>query len=288
MKRLTSLLSAGALIALLTPSFTAFAASSASSSSSSDITTEDVIQEIQPSPNDALPVPTSMPPNTGGGGGPSSIMMPYPGTPGGITVDATVTKEVTPDFLAINAWCDITPQASRDQVRTAIASLYASIKDGVGRDGRVRRSGSSVISPFYDPSGKMSNLFSGNLSLFIRITNKSASQRIADLVENQGCTSNWDVRLVDTQSYELGILDDLVTRLNKRKKIFEKLIKKMLTRVVSASLSTWVDAYSTYDPEANTVEATTTLSVTFDIGGRATIPSPQPVPMNQTKPAIGY
>jgi hypothetical protein len=134
----------------------------------------------------------------------------------------------------------------------------------------------------------MSNLFSGNLNVFIRITNKSASQRISDLVENLGCTSNWDVRLIDTQQYELGILDDLVTRLNKRKKIFEKLIKKVLTRVVSASLSTWVDAYSTYDPENNTVEATTTLSVTFDIGGRATIPS-QPVPMDQTsKPAIGY
>jgi hypothetical protein len=77
---------------------------------------------------------------------------------------------------------------------------------------------------------------------------------------------SWDVRLTDTQSHEAGIIDELVSRLNKRKGAFEKLLGVKLKKVMGTYISTWVDAYSTYDPDTNTVEATTTLSVTFDTG----------------------
>ena len=205
--------------------------------------------------------------------------MPYPYPGGGISVDATITKEVTPDFLAINAWCEGPEKASRDEVRQALTQLYGAIKDGVGKDERVRRGGGVSVVPSYDATGKTTNMYTGTLSVFIRITNPKAAQRIADLLESKGCTPNWDVRLVDTQEYELTILDELVTRLNKRKTVFEKLLKKTLSRVTGASLSTWVDGYSTYDPETNTAEANTTLSVTFDIGSRATLPTPRPPPV---------
>lgn len=217
----------------------------------------------------------SMPSMDRGGGG-----LYYPGPYGaGITVDASTTKEVTPDFVAVNGYCEVTGLSSRAEVRTELTNLYNAIKAAVGSDGRVRRSGTPVVYPYYDQfTGMQSDQFSGNLSIFIRLTRPAAAQRVSDILEEQNCSVNWDVRLVDTQDYELEILDDLLTKLNKRKTVFEKLLKKKLTNVMGASLYTWVDGYSTYDPDTNKADATTTLSITFDIGTRTRLTEPTAVP----------
>lgn len=242
----------------------AFAATDAAATTktTSDVSEEEILEVIDESSSN----PVMM---DGRGGG--MIMPPY--GMGGVQVDATITKEITPDFLAINAYCDAGKQSNRDTAKDTLEKIYQDIKAGVGKDGRVRKQGAVSIYPYYGPMGEDTSSFSANLSIFIRITNPAAAQRIADLVESKGCGLNWDVRLVDTQEFELGIIDDLTTRLNKRKKVFEKLLGKKLTRVVSASLYTWVDGYTTYDPETNKADATTTLSVSFDLGGRATLPS---------------
>lgn len=216
---------------------------------------------------DAEAAPAMM--DRGGGG------LYYPGPYGGINVDASVTKEVTPDFVAVNAYCEVTNLDSREEVRAQLNALYDKIKAAVGTDGRVRRSGTIGIYPFYDPySGAASGKMSGSLSLYIRIVNVSAAQRISDAIDDNACNPGWDVRLVDTEDYELSILDSLLTRVNKRKQVFEKLLGKKLTDVLGASLSTWVDGYSSYDPETNKADATTTLSITFDVGTRTRLPQP--------------
>lgn len=222
---------------------------------SSDISEEDVLNVI-----DAIPADAAR------GGGAMSIMPPYYG--GGITVDASITKEVKPDFIALNAYCDIGMQSSREAAKMAAEKIFTSVKSAVGTDGRVRRSGGVSVYPYYDPMGKESSSFTANISLFIRILKPSAAARISDAVEAAGCSPNWDVRLTDPQSFEMDVLDELVSRLNKRKAVFEKLLGKKLNRVVSASLNTWADGYSSYDPETNTVDATTTLSISFDAAGR--------------------
>jgi len=250
-------------LALLVPSL-AFAAS-ASTSSAAAVTEEDILNAI----SDPAPVMSE-----GKGGGYGSI---YPGPMGGgVTVDSNYTKEVTPDFIALNAYCEVTGESSRQIVRDALNKMFTEIKTSVGSDGRVRKSGMGSIYPYYDPvRGGQTDQYSGSLSVFIRITNLNAAQRISDMVEDKGCSPSWDVRLVDTQKYELDNLDTLIKRLNDRKVVFEKLLGRKLTQVIGASLYTYVDGYGTYDPETNTVDATTTLSVTFDIGTRASItPAP--------------
>lgn len=207
-----------------------------------------------------------------GGGG-----MYYPGPyGGGITVDASVTKEVTPDFIAVNGYCEVTNMDTREEVRTELTRLYNAIKEQVGTDGRVRRSGTPGIYPYYDPSGALSSKLSGNLSLFIRVARPAASQKISDILEENGCSASWDVRLVDTEDHEYAQLDNLLARVNKRKAIYEKLLGKKLTNVAGVSLSTWVDGWSTYDPETNKADATTTLSITFDIGTNASVQTTPP------------
>lgn len=207
----------------------------------------------------------------GKGGGMMDSSIYYPGNPAGVQVSASVTSSVKPDFVAINAYCESGKMASRQAVRDSLQQIYTDIKRFVGTDGRVRKSGSVSAYPYYDATGMTTDSFNGTLSVFIRITNKSKVEAISDYVEEKGCSVSWDVRLVNTQSHELSILDELAKQLNARKAVFEKLLGKRLTTITSANLSTWVDGYGTYDPTEDTVDATSTLSVSFDLGGRATI-----------------
>lgn len=202
--------------------------------------------------------------------------MYYPGPyGGGVSVDASVTKEVTPDFVAVNGYCEVSGLDSREDVRAELTKIYNAIKADVGADGRVRRTGSPSVFPYYDSySGTQTSKMSGSVSVFIRVVRTDAAQKIADILDGHGCSPNWDVRLVDTEDYEMGVLDGLIAKANKRKLVFEKLLGKKLTNVTGASLSTWVDGWSSYDPETNKADATTTLSIMFDVGTKATIADP--------------
>lgn len=247
--------------ALLAGPATTFAAT-AEKAATTDVTEEELMEVLDSA--------TSMPIMRDGMGG-GGIYNPYMG---GVQVDASITKEVTPDFVAVNAYCDIGKRSTREEARTAADQVYKDIKAAVGTDGRVRKSGGVSVYPFYNPTGEESGSYTGNVNIFIRLVNASAAGRIADVIENKGCSVNWDVRLVDMQDFEMSVLDDLSDRLNKRKAVFEKLLGKKLNTIINASLNTWVDGYSSYDPETNKADATTTLSVTFDIGSKAAVSTP--------------
>lgn len=203
--------------------------------------------------------------------------MYYPGPyGGGISVDASVTEEVTPDFVAVNGYCEVVDLASRDAVRTALTKTFNDIKAAVGSDGRVRRSGSPSVYPYYDTrDGMATDKMSGSISVFIRVINVDAAQRISNILDERGCSPSWDVRLVDMEDHEMDLLDQLLSKVNKRKAVYEKLLGKKLTNVSGVSLSTWVDGWSSYDPETNKADATTTLSITFDIGSGARVTAPK-------------
>ncbi len=199
----------------------------------------------------------------------------YPGPYGnGIVIDASVTKEVTPDFVAVNGYCEVVGLGSREEVRTELTRIYNDIRAAVGTDGRVRRSGPPSMYPYYDAhSGIETDKMSGSLNVFIRVLRTDAAQRIASILDEHNCSPGWDVRLVNPEDHETAQLDDLIARVNKRKALFEKLLGKKLSNVVGASLSTWVDGWSSYDPETNKADATTTLSITFEVGADATLKS---------------
>lgn len=224
-------------------------------------------------PTDMMP-PIPTPDAKGGGMHPD--IYPYPGG-SGISVDVSVTKTVTPDFVAINAYCEVGPQTSRDDAKKSLAKIYDAVKAAVGANGTVRRSGGSNVYPYYDPqAGQQTSKFSASINLLVRITNLALNQTVSDAVENAGCTVNWDVRLLDTQAHESSIINDLLSRLATRKALFEKLLKRKLNKVAGASMSTYVDSYGTYDPETNTVDATTTLTVSYDVGGGVSSTPPYP------------
>lgn len=208
--------------------------------------------------------------------------MYYPGPyGGGISVDATVVEEVTPDFVAANGYCEVSNMDSRDAVRTELAKIFADIKADVGSDGRVRRSGTPSVYPYYDTrDGMPTDKMSGSINVFIRVLSVDAAQRISDILDEHSCSPSWDVRLVDTEDHETDLLDQLISKVNKRKAVYEKLLGKKLTDVSGVSLSTWVDGWSSYDPETNKADATTTLSIMFDIGSGARV-----VPMMESSRA---
>jgi hypothetical protein len=217
------------------------------------------------------PEPPPLPPDKGlGGGG----FYPTSSQGGGINVDVSVTREITPDFVSINGWCDVGNRGSRAETKQALQTLFEQIRLLVGTDGKVRKNGSFSISPLFETPQPASTptSFQGSLNVFVRFTNIRAGKRVSEGMEDLGCSVGWDVRLLDSQDHELDVLEVLVKKLNIRKTLFEKLVGRKLERITSASLVTFVDGYSTYDPESNTAEATTTLSVTFDLGTRAVLP----------------
>ena len=202
----------------------------------------------------------------------------YPGQMAGVTVDASVTREITPDYISISAYCDTGKVKSRDEGKAMLQPIYEDLRRAVGKDGRIHRTGSISIFPYFDSYGQdKGDSYQANMSVLIRVLKVSSAQRISDAVEAKGCGATWDVRLLDAQQHELALLSELTNRLNQRKKIFEKLLNKRLTKITAVSLYTTADGYSTYDPETNKVDAVTTLSITFDLGGR-TILTPPPLP----------
>lgn len=275
MSRSLSLLVAGALT-LGTPLSALAAGTTAAVKVEAPISTEDILNAVDISSPSATPEAAPAMVDGKGGGTMNSLYYPGPQIGGGVQVTAEVTSSVTPDFVAINAYCESGKQPSRQAVRDLLQQLYTDIKNAVGKDGRVRKSGTVSAYPFYDQMGTVTDSFNGTLSVFIRINNRERAQAISDYIEQKNCSVNWDVRLVNTQKHEMSILDELATQLNTRKAVFEKLLGKRLNTISSASLSTWVDSYGSYDPDANTVDATTSLSVSFDLGGRTTI-SPRPL-----------
>ncbi len=210
------------------------------------------------------------------GGMRSSLWMPP--YQGGVTVDVTLTKEVKPDIVILNAWCQA-DGTTRESVRSQLDKTWRETVAKIGRDGRVRRTGVSVNVNYGMPKPETS--YMGTMNIMIRFARPAGSQTIADWLSDQNCSMNWDVRLSNPQDYEMTIIDELVTKLAARKAVFEKLLNKKLTDVQSAYFSTYLDGYSSFDPETNTVDATTTLSVTFAMPGMrkpVTVPTPVPLP----------
>lgn len=280
MSRSLSLVVAGA-VALASPlsAFAATAATRVAAPATMSISAEDILNAVDPATTEPIVAPSPSMPADGKGGGMMNSSLYYPGGMGaGVQVSADITKSVTPDFIAINAYCDSGKQPSRQAVRDVLNAIYADIKNMVGKDGRVRKSGAVTAYPYYDQTtGASTESFNGSLSVFVKISNKARAQAINDYIEQKNCSVNWDVRLVNTQAHELSILDELAKQLNTRKAVFEKLLNKKLNTISSASLSTWVDSYGTYDPDTDTVDATTSLSVSFDLGGRTTISPIRPL-----------
>ena len=239
--------------------------SALAASATTDVSEDDVMEVLESEAVEGMMM------DRGGGG------MYYPGPYGaGITVDASVTKEVTPDYVAVNGYCEVSGLDSRDDVRAELTSIYNEIKAEVGADGRVRRSGTPSVYPYYDVygAGETTGKMSGSLNVFIRVVNVNAAERISAILDEHACSPGWDVRLTETEDFETAELDNLLTKVNKRKVVYEKLLGKKLTDVVGASLSTWVDGWSSYDPETNKADATTTLSITFDVGSKTKLADP--------------
>lgn len=199
---------------------------------------------------------------------PGMSIAPYPPMGGSmVTVDVSYVQEVKPDLLNVTAYCSLPVPTTQQAAREELNALYQKIKAEVGTDGRVRKSGGATYYPYFDPVSGITkpDQYTGNLNITIRVLKNSSVERITELLESKNCSTSFDARLLNTQDIEMNALDELSDRLNKRKTVFEKLLGKKLKNISGLYLSTWADGWGTYDSETGTVEATTTLSVTYEL-----------------------
>lgn len=199
-----------------------------------------------------------------------------PAAEGSVSIDATVFHDVTPDEVAINVTCEIQTPAPRKVVREQFQQKLESLKTAVGQDGKLRRMGTpSIYGGYVDPSLPPSEpLFTGTMSARISGVAAGSLVKVANVVEEAGCTPAWDVRLEYTGKYARENQEELMEQITDKKEFFESMLGTPLAKVMSVSVSTVLDApygsyygaSTTYDPETNTAQAVTTLMMTFDIG----------------------
>ncbi len=196
-----------------------------------------------------------------------------------VTIDATVYHLATPDVVNLSVSCDAPAPGSKADVRSAFRGLLSKMNDAVGSNGTVRRNGSPSIYQYYGGAmpydatvSDMSQQYSGNMSVSVLNVKNGAGQRIADAIEEMGCTLSWDARLLHTTKYASEHRDELMEQIAEKKAFYDKVLGVNLLKVSNMYVSTSQDtsAYygvaASYDPESNTLPAMTMMSVTFEIG----------------------
>ncbi len=194
-------------------------------------------------------------------------------------IDATVTHTATPDLVNMSVDCQITEPMSREAVRAEVKEYMGDLQDSAGDSARVRRNSAPSLYQFtnYDPETGLpepaTDLYSGSFGYSIALMNTARAEELASTVEEIGCTYSWDPRLIYTGKYVRQNRAELMEQIDEKKEFYEEILGIELNQVSSISFSTYIDstygAYygsaTSYDPESNTVNATTTLSITFDL-----------------------
>ncbi len=206
--------------------------------------------------------------------GPSSLN-------GTVSIDATVYHDAPADRIGLNLSCEITKPLSRAEIREDANRRMNLLAGVVGEDGKVRRSGSPMVYPYYAPISSFDEFgnplpvtepatptFTGTVNLSITEVKKESAQRIADAVEDMGCNVNWDVQIVNTTSYIRTHRAALMAQISEKKEAFEEILGKKLTKI--SSLSSYTSPYYGYwggsgnfDGETLSVPAQTTLNISY-------------------------
>ena len=194
-------------------------------------------------------------------------------------IDATVTHTATPDSVHMSVDCQIMEPISREAIRAEQKEYMNELSIAAGEGAKIRRGGAPTLYAYtdYDPeTGRPVKVepatYSGNFGYSVILANTANAEALAAAVEEMGCTYTWDPRLVYTGKYARENRAELVKQINEKKEFYEEVLGIKLTQVSNVSISTYVDfgggyygSSSPYDPEANSVSATTTMSITFDL-----------------------
>lgn len=195
-----------------------------------------------------------------------------------ISLDASVAHEVTPDSINLAVSCDAPSALPRAELRQMFQDKFAAIKEIVGQNGKIRKTGSPSMYSSYSDSITSEPTFSGTATFYIRDIKKDAAVSMNDSIQEAGCSTTWDVRLYYTAKYAKEQKDELIEQINDKKEVYEDMMGVTLTKVSSLTIATSGDyagggygggygsiSSSSYDPDSNTLPVVTTLNVTFDL-----------------------
>lgn len=194
-----------------------------------------------------------------------------------VTLDASVTHDATPDVLMLSVSCDVPTPSTRIAIREMSRQLMNDLKELAGEGSKVRRNGPpSIYNYSSDPTlSPADQQYSGTMNFTIQNISAAGAGKLADDVEQKGCNYTWDARLLYTTTYAKQMKEELMEQIEQKQEFTEELLGTKMNKVLSLSFSTTPDysgggyyggGGSNYDPDTNTMQAVTTLSVTFDIG----------------------
>ena len=197
-----------------------------------------------------------------------------PGTNATVEVSASVVSSVKPGELSIDAYCTLNKNTDKRAATRQARSAMQQLRTAIGVDGSVRRTGAVYFYEEYEydfDTGDEIIQYTADFSVIVEVHNRSRAQAIYEILEGQGCAPTWAPQLSDDHLNNDAIYNQLVDRLNVRKAFFERLLATKLEYVVDVSLETYMgtdqyyDDSSSYDPESDTVKATTILHLLFEL-----------------------
>lgn len=196
----------------------------------------------------------------------------------GMTIEETsfysnVSFNVSVKSTAKASYVAITGDFSMDRMidqKDGIQKLkekFAEAKQKLSPYGKVIRNSQSVY-VYTDTdyqTGKLVTYYNGYLSVRVDLTDASRVDEVQEAMLDLGFNNSWiDAQLSedDRINLELEVADKLKALIEKKKKVYQRILGITLTKSTGLYINSWIDGYL-LDPETGMAPVTVSADVTF-------------------------
>ncbi len=186
-------------------------------------------------------------------------------------VSVDMTGKVAIDTLTIESSYYGSSYESDSEAKADLQSKYDTISDLVSEYGTVKLNWRNVYpQTFYEwnedtQTNEEKNSYSGDLSVTITLKTPSDVVSVEEILGENGF-SYWRNVIASPEAIlnaQIKMADDIKSMLDKKKALYEEILDKDLTEILSLDIWTgWVDSY-TFDPETGKANFTFTVSATY-------------------------
>lgn len=144
---------------------------------------------------------------------------------------------------------------------------FAEVKQNLSPYGKVTRNSQSIYT-YMDTdyqTGKFVTYYNGYLGVRVDLTDASKVDEVQEAMLDLGFSNNWiEAQLSedDRINLELEVADQLKALIEKKKKVYQRILGVTLKKSTGLYINSWIDGYL-LDPETGTAPVTVSADVTF-------------------------
>lgn len=186
---------------------------------------------------------------------------------------SNISFNVSVKSLAKASYVAVTGDFSLDRVtdqKGGIQKLkekFAEAKQQLSPYGKVTRNSQNIYTYTETDyqTGKLVTYYSGYLGVRVDLTDASNVEKVQEAMLDLGFSNSWiDAQLSedDRIDLELAVADQLKALIEKKKKVYQRILDITLKKSTSLYINSWIDGYL-LDPETGMAPVTVSADVTF-------------------------